>query len=51
MRYELRDENSRKRPAWMIDYDDINSNDDVYFDLFTNSDPITFDEAVKKKKL
>ncbi|CAL9028826.1 unnamed protein product [Prunus brigantina] len=52
-RYNLRDENSRKRPAWMMDYDvSYSSSDDenAHFALLVDSDPITYTEAVKEEK-
>eukprot|EP00268_Persea_americana_P066488 TRINITY_DN9059_c1_g1_i12.p1 TRINITY_DN9059_c1_g1~~TRINITY_DN9059_c1_g1_i12.p1 ORF type:complete len:238 (-),score=67.70 TRINITY_DN9059_c1_g1_i12:459-1172(-) len=51
--YNLRDENSRKRPAWMMDYEvSYSSSDDEsgHFALFVDSDPITYTEAVKEEK-
>lgn len=41
-RYNLRVENSRKKPAWMMDCDDINTDDGAYFALYADSDPILF---------
>lgn len=51
--YNLRDENSRKRPAWMMDYDVSYSSsvdENANFALFVDSDPITYTEAVKEEK-
>ncbi|CAL9004868.1 unnamed protein product [Prunus brigantina] len=51
--YNLRDENTRTRPAWMMDYDVSNSSSDdgnAHFALFVDSDPITYDETIKEKK-
>ena len=45
---------SRKSPAWMIDYvsgDDLSDDDSIaHFALFSNCDPVTFQEAVKDSK-
>ncbi|CAL2228256.1 unnamed protein product [Prunus armeniaca] len=52
-RYNMRDENSRKRLAWMMDYDvSYSSSDDenAHFALLVDSDPITYTEAVKEEK-
>lgn len=51
--YNLRDENTRKRPAWMMDYDLVDSSSDedinAHFALYVDSDPMTYDEAIKEK--
>ncbi|CAL2271298.1 unnamed protein product [Prunus armeniaca] len=51
--YNLRDEKSSKKLAWMMDYNvNFTSSDDdnAHFALFVDSDPITYDEAIKVKK-
>ena len=51
--YNLRGENTTKRPAWMMDYDICYSStedDHAHFALFVDSDPIIYEEAVKEKK-
>ncbi|CAL2238253.1 unnamed protein product [Prunus armeniaca] len=51
--YNLRDENTKKKPTWMMDYDVSNSSsddDNAHFALFVDSDPITYDEVIKEKK-
>ncbi|BBG98549.1 ADP glucose pyrophosphorylase large subunit 1 [Prunus dulcis] len=51
----FRTQRTKKRPAWMMDYevsDDDQSEDDglTYFALFTDSDPVTFQQAHKETK-